>query len=168
MTRETTSRTEPIRAASCSFEMVRSNSTALLFWPRAFAFQLVPRIFASVATKHAMPKEENVLFPCIVAVEATITSDPACPRPPFVTVQTPVRMMQFEHDLAGEVLRELRRITSNYTVPTDGCVRYRTLYESLRQFEDGLRLHIHLENNILFPRAIDMERKAWERERAAV
>jgi len=118
-------------------------------------------------TPHMM-KEENVLFPCIVAVEATVTSDSACPRPPFVTVQTPVRMTQFEHDLAGELLRELRRITSNYTVPADGCISYRTLYESLQQFEEDLHLHIHLENNILFPRAIDMESKAWERERASV
>jgi regulator of cell morphogenesis and NO signaling len=58
----------------------------------------------------------------IVAVEATVTSDSACPRPPFMTVHNSVRMMQFEHDLAGELLRELRRITSNYTVPADGCV----------------------------------------------
>jgi len=118
-------------------------------------------------TPHMM-KEENVLFPCIVAVEATVTSDSAYPRPPFVTVQTPVQMMQFEHDLAGELLRELRRITSNYTVPTGGCASYRTLYESLRRFEEDLHLHIHLENNILFPRAIDMESKAMERERTAI
>jgi regulator of cell morphogenesis and NO signaling len=118
-------------------------------------------------TPHMM-KEENVLFPCIVAVEATVTSDSACPRPPFVTVQTPVQMMQFEHDLAGELLRELQRITSHYTVPTDGCASYRALFEGLRQFEEDLHLHIHLENNILFPRAIDMESKAWERERTAV
>src|SRR5215475_1770550 len=118
-------------------------------------------------TPHMM-KEENVLFPCIVAVEATVTSDSACPRAAFVTVQTPVRMTQFEHDLAGELLRELRRITSNYTVPADGCISYRTLYESLQQFEEDLHLHIHLENNILFPRAIDMESKARERERLAV
>jgi len=122
---------------------------------------------AADLTPHMM-KEENVLFPCIVAMEATVTSGSGCPRPPFVTVQNPVRMMQLEHDLAGELLRELRRITSNYTVPTDGCVSYRTLYESLRQFEEDLHLHVHLENNILFPRAVDMESKAWEREGTTV
>ena len=128
------------------------------------------KTFADLAedlTPHMM-KEESVLFPYIVAVEATVTSDSACPRPPFMTVQNPVRMMQIEHDLAGELLRKLRRITSNYSVPTDGCVTYRTLYEGFRQFEEDLHLHIHLENNILFPRAIDMESKAWERERATV
>lgn len=115
-----------------------------------------------------MMKEENILFPYIVAVEATSNSGSACPRPPFMTVQNPVRMMQSEHDFAGELLREIRRITSNYTVPTDGCVSYRTLYEGLRKFEEDLHLHIHLENNILFPRAIDMESKSSERERTAV
>src|SRR5215468_10283569 len=130
----------------------------------------VRKTFGALAedlTPH-MIKEENVLFPCIVAIEAFFTSDSVCPRPPFVTVQNPVRMMQFEHDLAGELLRELRRITSNYTAPNDGCVSYRTLYESLRHFEEDLHLHIHLENNILFPRAIDMESKAMERERTAI
>jgi regulator of cell morphogenesis and NO signaling len=115
-----------------------------------------------------MMKEENVLFPYITAVEIANDSGSSGPRPPFMTVQNPVRMMQFEHDLAGELLRELRRITLNYTVPADGCVSYRALYEGLRQFEEDLHLHIHLENNILFPRAIDMENKAWERERTAV
>ena len=67
--------------------------------------------------------------------------------------------MQFEHDLAGELLRELRSITSNYTAPADSCVSYKTLYEALGQFEQDLHLHIHLENNILFPRAIEMESK---------
>jgi regulator of cell morphogenesis and NO signaling len=107
-----------------------------------------------------MMKEENVLFPYIVAIEAKVNSRSILARPPFITVQNPVRMMQFEHDLAGELLRELRRLTSNYTVPADGCASYQSLYEGLRQFVEHLHLHIHLENNILFPRAIEMENKA--------
>jgi regulator of cell morphogenesis and NO signaling len=110
-------------------------------------------------TLHMM-KEENVLFPYIVTIEAKVTSGSVLTRPPFITVQNPVRMMQFEHDLAGELLRELRHLTSNYTVPADGCASYQSLYEGLRQFVDNLHLHIHLENNILFPRAIEMENKA--------
>jgi regulator of cell morphogenesis and NO signaling len=115
-----------------------------------------------------MMKEENVLFPYIVTVEAQSASGVALTRPPFMTVQNPVRMMQFEHDLAGELLRELRRITSNYTAPADSCVSYKTLYEALRQFEEDLHLHIHLENNVLFPRAIEMESRASDSERTVV
>jgi len=80
--------------------------------------------------------------------------------PPFGTVQNPVRMMMFEHDTAGGLLRELREATSNYTTPEDACISYRTLYQALAAFEQDLHQHIHLENNILFPRAVEMESAA--------
>jgi regulator of cell morphogenesis and NO signaling len=80
-------------------------------------------------------KEENVLFPYIVKVETAIAAGSTCPQPAFMTVWNPVRLMQFEHDLAGELLRELRRITSNYTVPADSCISYKALYDSMREFE---------------------------------
>jgi regulator of cell morphogenesis and NO signaling len=114
-----------------------------------------------------MMKEENVLFPYVVKIETAIAAGSTCPQPAFMTVQNPIRMMQFEHDLAGQLLRELRRITSNYTAPADSCVSYKALYGGLREFEEDLHLHIHLENNILFPRAIDMETQAREPERTA-
>jgi regulator of cell morphogenesis and NO signaling len=66
-------------------------------------------------------------------------------------------MMMQEHDDAGEFLRKMRRITSNYTPPEDACVSYQTLYQALDAFEKDLHQHIHLENNILFPRAVEME-----------
>ena len=75
----------------------------------------------------------------------------------FGTVQNPVRMMMLEHDGAGNALREMRAATSSYTLPTDACESYRELYRALAAFEADLHEHIHLENNILFPRAIQME-----------
>ena len=66
-------------------------------------------------------------------------------------------MMMHEHDGAGEALRARGSITADYTVPEDGCVSYRTLYGALQGFEADLHQHIHLENNILFPRAMAME-----------
>ena len=66
-------------------------------------------------------------------------------------------MMMSEHDGAGELLREMRAITSNYTVPADGCISYRTLFQALEDLEKDLHQHIHLENNVLFPRAIQLE-----------
>ena len=124
----------------------------------------VRRVFGNLAedlTPHMM-KEEYVLFPYIIALEAASVSGSSCARPPFGTVQDPVRMMQFEHDSAGELLREMRRITKCYSAPADGCTSYRALYAGLREFEEDLHLHIHLENNMLFPRAIDIETKTHD------
>jgi regulator of cell morphogenesis and NO signaling len=104
-----------------------------------------------------MMKEERVLFPHIMRMEAALKNHETIPVPPFMTVRNPVRMMSLEHDNVGELLREMRRVTSDYTVPSDGCVSYQTLYQALKEFEEDLHQHIFLENNILFPRAVEME-----------
>jgi regulator of cell morphogenesis and NO signaling len=108
-------------------------------------------------TMHMM-KEEMVLFPYIVRMEeSVIQKEPVLP-PPFGSVQHPVSMMQHEHDSAGNALRAMRQGSAGYTPPGDACVSYQTLYKALAEFETDLHQHIHLENNILFPRAIEMER----------
>ena len=104
-----------------------------------------------------MFKEEQILFPYIIAMEQARTQHRPAPFPPFGTVKNPVRMMMTEHDAVGDILRELRALSSDYTVPADGCISYQTLYQALEAFEKDLHQHIHLENNILFPRAIEME-----------
>jgi len=105
-----------------------------------------------------MMKEEAVLFPYIVRMEeAAIEKRPVLP-PPFGTVQNPVAMMMHEHDSAGDALRAMRQASAGYTPPGDACISYQTLYKALEDFEKDLHQHIHLENNILFPRAIEMER----------
>ncbi len=102
-------------------------------------------------------KEEMVLFPYIVRMEeAVIQKEPVVP-PPFGTVQNPVSMMMHEHDNAGIALRVLRQASNGYTPPPDACVSYQTLYRALADFEADLHQHIHLENNILFPKALAME-----------
>jgi regulator of cell morphogenesis and NO signaling len=65
--------------------------------------------------------------------------------------------MMLEHDNAGEKLREVRQATGNYTLPPDACLSYSALFAALVEFEQDLHRHIHLENNILFPRAVQME-----------
>lgn len=107
--------------------------------------------------KPHMFKEEQVLFPYMKALAKAADQHGVVPFAPFVTVNNPIRMMMREHDTAGEILRELRKLTSDYTVPADACISYRTLYEALENFEKDLHQHIHLENNILFPKALDME-----------
>jgi regulator of cell morphogenesis and NO signaling len=106
-----------------------------------------------------MLKEEQVLFPYIEKLEKAILHGGPVPTPFFKTVKNPVHMMMLEHDTVGEILSELRSLTNNYIVPPEGCISYKTLYQALQDFEYDLHQHIHLENNLLFPRAIELEGK---------
>jgi len=112
---------------------------------------------AQELTTHLM-KEEMVLFPYIVRMEeSVIQNEPVLP-PPFGSVQNPVSMMEHEHDSAGNALRAMREASNSYSAPADACVSYQTLYQAIADFEADLHQHIHLENNVLFPRAIAMEK----------
>jgi regulator of cell morphogenesis and NO signaling len=102
-------------------------------------------------------KEEMILFPLIRKIEAA-----GQPPQPFAgfhcgSVQNPIRVMVMEHDSAGDALANLRRLTHGYTPPEDACNTFRGLYFELAALEADLHRHIHLENNILFPRAVEME-----------
>lgn len=119
--------------------------------------QLVEAMNAEL-TPHMM-KEENVLFPFIKELVKAKNSKVAFQGSHFGTVQNPIRMMEMEHDAVGEIAEELNRVTSNYTLPADACASYSLLYRLLDEFEDDLHLHIHLENNILFPKAVELERE---------
>jgi regulator of cell morphogenesis and NO signaling len=99
-----------------------------------------------------MQKEEIVLFPYIQGLEGG-----AQPASCFGTVKNPIRMMMMEHDSAGVLLAELRAVTNDYTLPADACLSFRALYERLVDLEQDLHVHIHLENNVLFPRAAQLE-----------
>ena len=112
---------------------------------------------AQELTTHMM-KEERVLFPFIERMEeALIAGDPVIPAP-FGTVNNPISMMMHEHDTAGNLLRSMRALSADYEPPEGACFSYRTLYSALQEFERDLHQHIHLENNILFPRAVEMEK----------
>ncbi len=104
-----------------------------------------------------MTKEEQILFPYLTEMEGAVDSKRPLPPAMFGTVQNPVRMMMMEHDSAGQALHNLRELTNGYAVPADACVTYQSLYKALEGFEANLHQHIHLENNILFPRALRME-----------
>jgi regulator of cell morphogenesis and NO signaling len=124
-----------------------------------------PQLFeAQIAFAHLkqdliphMLKEEQVLFPYITRMEEAVGELRAVPPPFFGTVRNPVRMMMMEHDTAGDLLKQLRGMTDEYTTPPDACISFQTLYQALAALEADLHQHIHLENNILFPRAVEME-----------
>ena len=105
-----------------------------------------------------LQKEERVLFPYIVRLEQAAGGLPFSPAP-FGTVENPIRMMEAEHDDAGRLLEQLAEITGQFTPPVDACNTYRFAYRRLQELDADLRLHIHLENNILFPRALALEQE---------
>lgn len=104
-----------------------------------------------------MKKEELVLFPFIKRLELAKREGSAPPEPGFGTVENPVRMMMHEHDEEGERFRRIGTLTNGYTPPADGCATYRAAFALLQEFELDLHRHIHLENNILFPKAVALE-----------
>jgi regulator of cell morphogenesis and NO signaling len=107
-----------------------------------------------------LSKEENVLFPYLISAEAHAGGEGAMPAACFPTVCAPIQQMQQEHENAGQALEQIRKVTNNYALPTDACPTFAALYDELQRMEADLHQHIHLENNILFPRAIEMEATA--------
>ncbi len=104
-----------------------------------------------------MEKEEHVLFTAIARAEHGLRSGMDLPRTPFGSFENPVRRMMAEHDVAGQLCSEIKRLSSDYCPPENACPSYRGLYAGLQDFERDLHQHVHLENNILFPRAMQLE-----------
>ena len=98
-----------------------------------------------------------MLFPYIIGLEESAKHKSGPPRAPFGTVQNPVRMMVQEHDSAGNLTKEIRNLARDFVVPEGTCNSLKALYQGLEAFEADLHQHIHLENNLLFPRAIRLE-----------
>jgi regulator of cell morphogenesis and NO signaling len=120
---------------------------------------LIAQHFATVAGElqdHIL-KEERVLFPYIRSLAVARREGKRAEAPHFGSAANPIRMMEAEHVAAGDTLYTVRSLSNNYTVPEDGCTTYRVTYQELRQFEEDLHRHVHLENNILFPSAIALE-----------
>lgn len=148
-TREEMARLVPLLDKVCS---VHGKNHPELLEVRASFLGLVEEL-----TTHLM-KEERVLFPYIGRMEEAVIQKEPVLASPFGSVQNPVSMMEHEHESAGNALRAMRKATCGYAAPGDGCISYQTLYKALADFEADLHQHIHLENNILFPRAIAMEK----------
>ncbi len=109
-------------------------------------------------------KEEVVLFPYIAKLEQFVSGAGTIPRNCFGTIANPIGMMTSDHDHAGNLMAELRTLSHDYTPPEGACPTFRAFYAGLKEFEQDLHRHVHLENNILFPRAIELEGKARSSE----
>ncbi|GAB1403473.1 MAG: iron-sulfur cluster repair di-iron protein [Lentimicrobiaceae bacterium] len=121
-------------------------------------FEINELFTASVGelAKH-MKKEELVLFPFVRKMVKARQSGGSLDTPHFGTVKNPIQSMMAEHDNEGERFRKIEALSKGYTPPEDACNTYRVTLALLKEFEDDLHLHIHLENNILFPKAAEME-----------
>lgn len=97
-------------------------------------------------------KEEQVLFPYMLALDAGETA-PSC----FGTVANPIRAMLGEHDQVGELLHRIRDVSRDFALPAEACGSYQSLFMGLADLEADLHEHIHLENNVLFPKAVALE-----------
>lgn len=121
----------------------------------------INRLFNEIAeelTMH-MYKEENVLFPFIREIARAKRDGTELKPPIFGTIQNPIDMMESEHVSAGGSLEEIKELSSNFTPPEDACNSFRVFFSKLNEYELDLHQHIHLENNILFPKAIAIEKE---------
>lgn len=109
-----------------------------------------------------MMKEEDILFPYIKRMDSTLHRDIRNEEDKFVNIENPLHIMEEEHETVGNLMSEIHKLSHNFTPPEDACNTYRVTYAELKEFEKDLHQHIHLENNILFPKARLMDRELRE------
>jgi regulator of cell morphogenesis and NO signaling len=121
----------------------------------------INRLFHEVAAALAthMKKEELILFPFIKKMREVEQSGVGIALPHFNSVENPIAMMEEEHEAAGDILKEIASLSNNYTPPESACNTFKALYDKLNEFEQDLHTHVHLENNILHPKALLLEKK---------
>jgi regulator of cell morphogenesis and NO signaling len=123
-------------------------------------FEIQQQFNASVGELAAhMKKEEFILFPFIRKLAKASQENVSIDAPSFGTIQNPIAMMNQEHETEGDRFRKIETLSNNYTPPDDACNTYRVTFALLHEFEQDLHLHIHLENNILFPKSIELEKE---------
>ena len=149
---------------------VEEKSTALLFYldklckvhgerhPELFEIALHFKICAGELAQH-MKKEELILFPFVKKMYYALRDNTSIEQPHFGTVDNPIAMMQEEHENEGERFLKIAQLTNDYNPPADACETYKVTFAMLKEFEQDLHKHIHLENNIVFPKAKAMEAK---------
>ena len=128
--------------------------------PELFEIKTLFSISANDLIVH-MRKEEIILFPFIIAMEQAVLSNQLIDKPHFGTVENPIAMLQEEHESEGNIFSKIALLTNDFTPPDDACNTFKVTYSMLLEFEQDLHKHIHLENNILFPKAINMEKKFY-------
>ena len=119
----------------------------------------VAKVFSAIykELKQHMMKEEEILFPYIKYLVKVRNGEVKFERPYFSRIGNPINMMQLEHQSAGESMYSIRKLTNSYALPPDACNTYKVCLQELKEFEEDLHKHVHLENNVLFPKAVFLE-----------
>jgi regulator of cell morphogenesis and NO signaling len=122
----------------------------------------IARVFEGVSAEMMlhMVKEEAILFPYIVRMEEAARCGQPVPVPPAGSIDNPLRTMEHDHESAGAAMARIRLLSRDYAAPDDVCTTYRVCLQDLHAFERDLHAHVHLENNVLFPRARTLARSA--------
>ncbi len=125
------------------------------------AMAQIARVFDELADElnRHMDKEERILFPYIDAMVLAKDTCSRVARTPFGTIQNPIRMMELEHQDAGEHLWQIRALTGNFEAPAEACATWRACFAALADFERDMHEHVHLENHVLFPAAARLEQE---------
>lgn len=121
----------------------------------------IQRLFSEVSidlTGH-LKKEENVVFPFIKTLTDARRSGKELEKPAFDTLENPVKIMEEDHEDAGMVFKKIKALSNNFIPPAGACNTYKAFYSKLEEFEKDLHHHVHLENNILFPKALKLEKE---------
>jgi regulator of cell morphogenesis and NO signaling len=126
--------------------------------PELFEINQLFKGCAGELSQH-MKKEELILFPFIKKMVNATFTDKLIEQAHFGTVNNPIAMMMEEHEAEGDRFVKIATLTNNYTPPADACNTYSVTFVMLEEFEQDLHKHIHLENNILFPKAVALEKK---------
>lgn len=113
-----------------------------------------------------MLKEEHILFPFVEKVQKCFDAGESFQLPEEEFISNPIREMENEHEHAGDLMAEIRELTSDYTPPEEACTTWRLLFSELKEFEEDLHRHVHLENFLLFPKALEMERAVFKSQKA--
>lgn len=119
----------------------------------------ISAVFKETATEllEHMLREEQVLFPYIRMLNNAVHQEGNYLNPPFHSIRMPVERMELDHESAAASMERIRSLSDNYSIPDDACMSYRVCYARLKEFEEDLYAHVHLENNVLFPKAAEME-----------
>lgn len=126
--------------------------------PELFAIsQLVDEVYEEL-TSHII-KEETILFPYVKQLVSSKHNGNLLPGKSFNTIKSPISMMEQDHEVVGNKLDQIRKLSNNFSLPEDACASYSYLYKTFEEFENDLHIHVHLENNILFPKALELEKK---------
>lgn len=126
--------------------------------PELFEISTLFNISATEILNH-LQKEEVILFPFIKIMTHAIKNNEKIPQPGFGSVENPIAMLKHEHETEGDLFVEISKLTNGYTPPNDACETYKVTFAMLKEYEEDLHKHIHLENNILFQKAKQMEQK---------